>query len=75
MSERLSDVVLAALTQQVAGEIEHLLVSRIHAMGIATEALGLNAESVNELRRVVRRIIGEAAVQYRDATGNDDANV
>ncbi|MGC2962947.1 hypothetical protein ACPUET_23585 [Paraburkholderia graminis] len=74
MSERLSDVVLAALTQQVAGEMEHVLVSRIHAMGIATVTVGLNTDSANELRRVVRRIIGEAALQYRDAVGSDDAN-
>ncbi|MET3244932.1 hypothetical protein C8K18_12513 [Paraburkholderia sp. GV068] len=74
MSERLSDVVLAALTQQVAGEMEHVLVSRIHAMGIATVTVGLNTDSANELRRVVRRIIGETALQYRAAVGSDDAN-
>ncbi|WP_211703969.1 hypothetical protein [Paraburkholderia aspalathi] len=55
--------------------MEHILVSRIHAMGIATETAGLSTDSANELRRVVRRIIGEAAMQYRDAGGSDDANV
>ncbi|MBT2791211.1 hypothetical protein [Paraburkholderia strydomiana] len=54
--------------------MEHVLVSRIHAMGIVTETVTMNTDAMNELRRVVRRIIGEAAMQYRDAMGNGDAN-
>jgi hypothetical protein len=62
MSQRLSDVVLAALTQQIAGELESLLVSRIQAMGIGPETVALNVDTINDLRRVVRRNLGEAAI-------------
>ncbi|SOE67060.1 hypothetical protein SAMN05446935_2932 [Burkholderia sp. YR290] len=75
MSQRLSDVVLAALTQQMTTELESVLVSRIQAMGIGSETVSLNAETMNDLRRVVRRILGEAALEYRDTTGADDGNV
>ncbi|RAS21509.1 hypothetical protein [Paraburkholderia bryophila] len=61
MTQRLSDVVLAALTQQIAGEIEHVLVNRIQAIGIGPQPAVLNADAMNDIRRIVRRILGDAA--------------
>ncbi|MFM0726586.1 hypothetical protein PQQ53_23245 [Paraburkholderia strydomiana] len=74
MSQRLSDVVLAALTQQIAGEIEQLLLNRIQAMRIGHSSALLSAEASNDIRRIVRRVIGDSAIDYRGSNGVGDVN-
>jgi hypothetical protein len=74
MSQRLSDVVLAALTQQLAGEIEQLLLNRIQAMRICHSSAVVSTEASNDIRRIVRRVIGDSAIEYRDSNGVGNVN-
>jgi hypothetical protein len=75
--KRHSDAVLDVITQQISGEVENLIVTRIQAMGFGSASI--NDERMSDLgrlvRRFVRRSLGEAALDYRDTTGADDEAV
>lgn len=82
MTQRRSDIVIAAATSRVARDIEIALIHRMLDIGLgpglSEKPLQLSNRDSDDLRKLVRRIIGNTALRYNAGTvrldEGDDGN-
>lgn len=70
MTQRRSDIVIAAASARVAREIENALIQRMQNIGLGPTArpIELSSRDSDDLRKLVRRIIGNTALRYNAGT-------
>ncbi|WP_152614371.1 hypothetical protein [Burkholderia pseudomallei] len=68
MTQRRSDIVIAAASARVAREIEIALIERMQNIGLGPTGYAkppeLTSRDSDDLRKLVRRIIGNTALRY-----------
>ena len=78
MAARHSDVLISATSRQVAVEIERYLVQRMNGIGLGpadmASALVLDSQHTADLRKLVRRILGDTAMRYHGTAGSSEEN-
>ncbi|WP_175946570.1 hypothetical protein [Burkholderia pyrrocinia] len=70
MTQRRSDIVIAAASARVAREIEIALIHRLQILGLGptTKPIELTRRDSDDLQKLVRRIIGNTALRYNADT-------